>query len=534
MTMPRHMMWVLALALGAATRAEAAPASTPAADSWPCEIVPKDTLRAAEIWAPAGTAAAQGWQSDPAIARLVGDVAPRSVDLVDAGMRLARFAESSATPDATRARLAAGLIATIDMERRTIIGGIRRFNGRQALLARRIEQGYATSNASAPNASTSNASPEPGAAVAEQILWDTRIFEDRQRMLPLVCRQPAALEARLAALVAALRAPSDIAKGQAGPYLVYATNEGSGDVSIVDPAERREVARIAIGKRPRGLVASPDGSLLYVAVSGSPAAGPGVDESKLPPPDKAADGIVVIDLASRQVLRTLRGISDPEQIAISPDGRRLYVASEDSGQLIVIGTDGSMLGALAVGGEPEGVTVSADSATILSTSEGDNSLAIVSGEPLKVVGRVTVGERPRNALFLDPKRVAVPGEFDSSISIVDLASRKRVRTITLAKDDRPMGAARLDPHTMLLTTGRGGRLLRVDVDAADTITGAAKVGPRPWGLALAPDAALAFTANGSSDDISIVDPRTMSVVAKVAVGTGPWGVIAVRTPAPHG
>jgi YVTN family beta-propeller protein len=178
--------------------------------------------------------------------------------------------------------------------------------------------------------------------------------------------------------------------------------------------------------------------------------------------------------------------------------------------------------------------VSADSTTILSTSEGDNSLAIIGGTPPKVAGRVTVGERPRNAVFLDPKRVAVPGEFDSSLSIVDLASRKRVRTITLGKDDRPMGAVRLDPHTILLTTGRGGRLVRVDVDAVDTITGSAKVGPRPWGLALAPDAALAFTANGSSDDISIVDPRTMSVVAKVAVGTGPWGVTAVPAATPRG
>jgi len=333
-------------------------------------------------------------------------------------------------------------------------------------------------------------------------------------------------------LIAALRAPTpQVAAAPAGSYLVYATNEGSGDVSVIDPAEHREVARIAIGKRPRGLVASPDGSLLYVAVSGSPIAGPGVDESKLPPPDKAADGIVVIDLATRQVLRTLRGISDPEQIAISPDGRKLYVASEDSGQLIVIGSDGAMLGALEVGGEPEGVTVSADSATILSTSEGDNSLAIVTGNPLKVTGRVTVGERPRNAVFLDPKRVVVPGEFDASLSIVDLASYKRVRTIKLAKEDRPMGAARLDPRTMLLTTGRGGRLIRIDVDAADTITGSAKVGPRPWGLALAPDAGLAFTANGPSDDVSIVDPRTMSVVAKVAVGASPWGVTAVRVPA---
>ena len=200
-------------------------------------------------------------------------------------------------------------------------------------------------------------------------------------MLPLICRQPSVLEARLASLVAALRAPAGLPPPTATPYLVYVTNEGSGDVSIVDPAASREIGRIAIGKRPRGLVASPDGALLYVAVSGSPPAGPGVDESKLPPADKAADGIVVIDLATRQVLRTLRGISDPEQIAISPDGTRLYVASEDSGLLVTIGSDGAMLGTLAVGGEPEGVSVSADGETISFLKNASNNRSVAASSP---------------------------------------------------------------------------------------------------------------------------------------------------------
>ena len=524
--------------LGLAGSALAAPAAKPAAGKpaaanaaspapeWPCETEPT-TLTAAQIWAPAATPSARNWRSDTALARLVAEVSPRSVPVPEAGLQLQQFAARQTAPDVARARLAAGLIETIDTERRLIINGIRRFNGRQDQLARRIEEGYV-----ALDSPEAKAAADRKAAADEQVQWDTRIMEDRQRMLPLVCRQPAALETRLNALISALRAPPEITVSPASPsgYLVYVTNEGSGDISVIDPAAQQEVARIAIGKRPRGLVASPDGKLLYVAVSGSPIAGPGVDESKLPPPDRAADGLVVIDLATRQVLRTLRGISDPEQIAISADGERLYVASEDTGELVIIGSNGAKLGTLAVGSEPEGVSVSPDGHTILATSEGEHSLAIVRGTPLAVVGHVEVGERPRNALFLAPDRVVVPGEFDASLSVVDLKSQKRLRTINLRKEDRPMGVARLNASTMLLSTGRGGRLVRVDVDTPGSpVTGFAVVGPRPWGLALAPDAGLAFTANGSSNDISIVDPRTMSVVAKVAAGNGPWGIAAVRT-----
>src|SRR5215475_11582550 len=87
----------------------------------------------------------------------------------------------------------------------------------------------------------------------------------------------------------ALRAP-------AGDYRIYVTNERSGDLSIIDAATHEVTATIPLGKRPRGIHASLDRKTIYVALSGSPIAPPGVDESKLPPPDKSADGIGVFDV----------------------------------------------------------------------------------------------------------------------------------------------------------------------------------------------------------------------------------------------
>src|SRR5688572_30566974 len=77
---------------------------------------------------------------------------------------------------------------------------------------------------------------------------------------------------------------------------VYVTNEQSGDLSIIDAGTQVLVATVPLGKRPRGIAVSPDRTMLYVALSGSPAAGPGVDEKTLPPPDRTADGIGVVDV----------------------------------------------------------------------------------------------------------------------------------------------------------------------------------------------------------------------------------------------
>src|SRR5678816_2882912 len=93
----------------------------------------------------------------------------------------------------------------------------------------------------------------------------------------------------------------------AGSYHVYVTNERSGDMSIIDSITNEVVSTVPLGKRPRGIHISPDQKTVYVALSGSPIAGPGVDESKLPPPDKNADGIGVFDVKTKKLQKTLSG-----------------------------------------------------------------------------------------------------------------------------------------------------------------------------------------------------------------------------------
>jgi hypothetical protein len=98
---------------------------------------------------------------------------------------------------------------------------------------------------------------------------------------------------------------------QAPSYRVYISNEASGDLTIIDPVKMEALQTIPLGKRARGIHPSPDAKLIFVALSGSPFAPPGVDESTLPPPDKSADGIGVFDIAQSKMLRKVPGGSDP-------------------------------------------------------------------------------------------------------------------------------------------------------------------------------------------------------------------------------
>ncbi len=313
-------------------------------------------------------------------------------------------------------------------------------------------------------------------------------------------------------------------------HRIYVTNEMSGDMTVIEGDTHRVLATVPLGKRPRGIQASPDGRQLFVALSGTPIAGPEVDRSALPAADPTADGIGVVDVATLTLSRVIRGVSDPEQLVVSPDGKRLYIASEDSGEAVILDVvSGKQIAKVAVGGEPEGVGISPDGRFVYVTSEEHHQVSVIDTQSERVVKQFGVGQRPRQAAFTpDGARAYVTGETDGTVSVVDTSTHSVIHTIRLGGDlVRPMEVdIAPDGQWAFVTTGRGGTVVAIDVASHEPKRTVA-VGQRPWGLALSPDGARLYTANGPSNDVSIVDVATFRVAATVAAGTRPWGVVVV-------
>jgi len=310
-------------------------------------------------------------------------------------------------------------------------------------------------------------------------------------------------------------------------YRVFATDEVSGELIVIDPLLDRAIAWIPLGKRPRGLQPSQDGRWLYVALSGSPMGGPGVDERQLPPADKTADGIGVVDLRSLRLDRIIKGVSDPEQVAVCSDGKHLYVASEDTGTAVVLAVDdGRIIATARVGQEPEGVACSPDARSVFIASEASNTLSVLDTASNAVVATIDVCARPRAVAFdSENTRAFVTCENDASIAVIDAARRQLLRTVRLEGDNlRPMGiAVAPDDRTIYVTTGRGGLVIAVDAQTY-VQRGAVRVGERPWGLSVSPDGSRLYTANGPSGDVAVIRSLPLEVITTVAAGRRPWGV----------
>jgi PQQ-dependent catabolism-associated beta-propeller protein len=317
--------------------------------------------------------------------------------------------------------------------------------------------------------------------------------------------------------------------GPAEGSRLYVSNEDGESVTVLDTDTSAVIANIAIGKRPRGLKLNADGSRLFVAVSGLPKCPPSVPDEECAKleRDLKADGIAVVDTATHKVVKVLHAGSDPEQFALSRDGKRLFVANEDSATLSVVDiASGKIAQRVPVGREPEGVAVTPDGRWVLVTNESDNSVSIIDTGTLKIVKSVQVGKRPRDVAFTPDGRTAyVSGEFDASVYRMALPQGEPVeRVIELRKEARPMGIL-LDSarNRLYVSTGRGGTVAVID-SAANKLVTEVKVGTRPWGIALSQDGRWLYTANGPSDDISMIDTSTLRAVRNVRVGRSPWGV----------
>jgi YVTN family beta-propeller protein len=339
-----------------------------------------------------------------------------------------------------------------------------------------------------------------------------------------------------AASVAACRAADAPAHStNPSPALrLLVSNETGGTIDIVDPDAGTLEGRITVGKRPRGLKVSRDGKVLYVALSGSPIAPPGVDESTLPPPDRSADGIGVVDLATRALVRTLPSGQDPEAFDLSPDGKLLYVSNEETAEMSVLDlVAGTIVKRVAVGEEPEGVTVSPDGSMVWVTCETDHTIAGVDTKTLTVVAHVAVARRPRFIAFSkDGRQMFVTGENAAAVSVVDAASRRVARNIFLGGSvaasvpPRPMGAV-LSPDGSLVyvSNGRAKSVSVIDASTHEVKRTLDDVGLRPWGIDVSPDGRTIYTANGPAGDISVVDAASGAVRRRVALGGSPWGVV---------
>jgi YVTN family beta-propeller protein len=331
------------------------------------------------------------------------------------------------------------------------------------------------------------------------------------------------------------------------PYRIYVSNERSGDVTVISGEDFKVIATIPVGKRPRGIHASPDGKSVYVALSGTPIGEPPKldaqgnpifnkrgddDDENKAKSDKSADGIGVIDVAQGSLTGKIKVGSDPEEFALSKDGTRIYVSNEDvkTASVMNIATR-TVEHILPVGQEPEGVATSPDGKRFFVTCEAGGDIYVFETTHYTEVGHFKVAVRPRTVAFLTDSHIGfIPSETTGQLNVIDTAESKVLSVIDLPKGSRPMSVkVAPDGQKVYVSDGRAGTISVLDAHSY-ALVGTIEVGQRPWGIVLSPDGKYLFSANGPSNDISVVDLASGKEVTRVKAGQSPWGLTVLSRP----
>ncbi len=316
---------------------------------------------------------------------------------------------------------------------------------------------------------------------------------------------------------------------EAAPF-AYVANANSNNVSVIDTATNSVVATVPLGFSPAGVAVTPDGKHVYVTDSA---------------------GVAVIDTATNLLVATVPVGNSPHGVAITPDGNHAYVANGGSNTVSVIDTATNMEVGL-----PIPIPVGTQPANVAVTPDGKRAYVTNRGAFPNVQGTVSVIDTASNAVVATVMNLATPAGVASGVAItpdgkdayvtvdqfvadsqgavlvIDTASNTVVASVS------PAFPLWIDPEGVAITPDgkhayvfERGAVFVIDT-ASNTRVAAVPVGSSSGQgmIAITPDGKHVYVTNSASSTVSVIGTATNTVIATVGVGSGPAGVGIVPPP----
>lgn len=319
------------------------------------------------------------------------------------------------------------------------------------------------------------------------------------------CQDSQAFTSPQPGALAALSTSSAILTGTADPF-AYVTNSGSNTVSVIATATNSVVATVPVGTNPEGVAVTPDGGFVYVGNQGS-------------------GSISVIATATNAVVATIAVGGMPLLVAITPDGAHVYVASQVSNTVSVIATaTNTVVATIPVSSAPTGLAIAPDGAhAYVSVPPG--AVAVIATATNTVVASIPLQEAfglavTPDGAFLYAARFCEPPCGAGSVTVVATATNSVVADVGVGVN--PYRVAITPDGAFAYVTNIGS--VSVIATATHSVVATIPAGIVPLGVGITPDGAFVYVADAFSNAVAVISHATLTVVTSVAVGSAPRGV----------
>lgn len=121
----------------------------------------------------------------------------------------------------------------------------------------------------------------------------------------------------------------------------------------------------------------------------------------------------------------------PIEIAISPDGRLLYVVCQESDEVRVIDAEsGKTVGTIRVGHVPRGISFSSDFRRLYVTNAWSDSVSVIDTDSREVVQTIPTGFEPAGVVVDKAgTTLYVANRLSSDVSVIDLVTGQEIKRL---------------------------------------------------------------------------------------------------------
>lgn len=196
----------------------------------------------------------------------------------------------------------------------------------------------------------------------------------------------------------------------------YVVNHFDGAVTHVGLCPLSQITRIMVGSNPLQVAVTPDSATLVVT--------------------RYDNAVVFIDTATDTISGTLNtGTMNPSGIAISPDGSRAYVTNyfvTNPGVMVIDMATRQITGMIPTGIFPKSVFLTPDGSQAWVTFYQSSSISIIDTLTQTVTATVNVGGQADTGLAFDPTGShAYVATLPNQLIVIDTATLDRVASITV-------------------------------------------------------------------------------------------------------
>jgi YVTN family beta-propeller protein len=299
---------------------------------------------------------------------------------------------------------------------------------------------------------------------------------------------------------------------------IIQTNSAGDNVHLIDPATNKIVGIIEGVEVNHGAAVAPDGSRYYIS-------------------NEADHTLDVVDGKSLKVFKKIPLTGRPNNVDISKDGKRVYIAINVPPGAIDVIDAGSLrrVKSIAANGPVHNTYVTPDGKYIIGGSVAGRMLTVIHYPDETIAWELPMKTGVRPMAFSRKPNGSTDKIFMNlselhGFAVIDFDQRKEVARITLPETDHSAVAHIGGTPSHGLAVAPDGKSVWCNSSLNSSVygyslpdlklIGGVKVGVVPDWLTFAPNGIL-YVANAGSNTTSAVDIKTLKVVATIPVGQVP-------------